>query len=82
MGGRLQILQLLQVDCTGAEQTRMEKPQVLVELCKQGVSLTQTAMLERHLINHSSERMEGKIVFISHAQLKILLCLKRFFQYK
>lgn len=29
---------------------RIEKPQVLVELCRLGVGLTQTAKLERHLI--------------------------------
>lgn len=43
-------MQLLLVDCTGAEQKRIEKPQVLVELCRLGVGLTQTAKLERHLI--------------------------------
>lgn len=62
--GGLQILQLLLLmDCTGAEPKRIREASsaclgwmVLVELCKLGVSLTQTAKLERHPITVQFKR--------------------------
>lgn len=74
---------------TALELKRVEKPQVLALA---GWCLLSSASRVRVLprqqswrdtwTQFSSEGMESKIVFISHAQLERLLCFKRFFQYK
>lgn len=83
MGGGLQILQLLW--WTVLELSKKEQQSLRCLPWQDGACWALQAGWESNpdiWSQFSSEGMEGKIVFVSHAQLERVLCLKRFFQYK